>query len=656
MAKLTEEAAPSARADVSSILDNPEHALLDRLLRLISFSFCADEATVLFPERARSQLGGVEVETESLIAALGGWERSGLVLDAEREEAVRRALEDSGMRFAAGVPVRSGQLVIAYLVIADPVPRNISASPDMNALADFGCIVASLLELRMMASQALNAEFQAREIESRFRSTADSTPLLIWTATPDAQWSFVNQAWLDFTGSTEGQLLGDGWLDLIHPDDRQLCRNGWVNAVASRLPFQMEYRLRSRSDGYRWVLNQALPRFLPNDDFSGFAGSCTDVTHLHLESEQVVAEASAFAPGWEVSGALLATLDSTGRIRRLNSAAASTLRLTSQAARQQRIWEVLPEREQRQEMREAVQAVAARKCARVVETDCEDTSGCPVPISWTLQAQTRPDGRIHEILCSGRNTTAERKTLDSLHRAAAVVESSDDAIYHTNRSGTILTWNAAAERTFGFTREEIVGQFVSLLIPPECMSEFELMLARIDGGETTVKRVTTRLHKDGHRVPVAVSASAVRDERGRVIGKAVMARDLTQEKSQEAELRRKDGLCRALIDNALDLVTVVAASGVVLFASPSYHESLGYEPEEMVGQNGFDFIHPDDLPRVRARFNETTAAPEATLRLRLRFRRKDGSWCPLESRLKNLLDDAELCGVVINSRVLDDPV
>ena len=177
---------------------------------------------MLFPERARTQLGGEEVETQTLIAAQGDWDHSGLVLDTEDEASARRALEDSGMRFAAGVPVRSGEVVIAYLVIAD-----ISTSPDMNALADFGCVVASLLELRMMASQTLNAEFQAREIESRFRSTADSAPLLIWTATPDAQWSFVNQAWLDFTGSTKGQLVGEGWLDMVHPD-------GWCH-LESRL-------------------------------------------------------------------------------------------------------------------------------------------------------------------------------------------------------------------------------------------------------------------------------------------------------------------------------------------------------------------------------------------------------------------------------------
>jgi PAS domain S-box-containing protein len=145
----------------------------------------------------------------------------------------------------------------------------------------------------------------------------------------------------------------------------------------------------------------------------------------------------------------------------------------------------------------------------------------------------------------------------------------------------------------------------------------------------------------------------VRDEGGHVIGKAVVVRDLTDEKQREAELRRKDGLCRALIDNAIDLVTVVNAAGVMLFASPSLKDSLGYEPEEIVGQNGFDFIHPDDLSRVRTLFDKTTSSPESTLRLRLRIRRKDGSWCDLESRLKNLLDDVELGGVVINSRVLD---
>jgi PAS domain S-box-containing protein len=648
------EALPSNSAtDVASILDNPEGRLLDRVLRLISYTFNADEAVVLFPERDRQMLGMVEIETEPLVAALGGWERPGLVLDARDDDRLRSLLSGSDLRFAAGVPVKSGDLALAYLLVMSRSPRSLLASPDMNALADFGCVVASLLELRMVASQAMNAEFQARESESRFRSTADSAPLLIWTAGPDAQRSFVNRAWLDFAGCPAGELLGEGWLNLVHPDDRQICQDRWVDAVASRTPFQMEFRLRSGPNGYRWVLSQGLPRFLSNDGFNGFVGSCTDVTHLHFEVAQVAAEAHAVTPGWEVSGALIVALDPAGRIRRLNPAAAATLQLHSQAALHKRIWEVLPQPEDRPAMRDAIHAVASLKHAQTIETIFRDSAGCKLSVRWTLQAKVDHDERIQEILCSGSNTTVERVALESLRRAAAVVESSEDAIYHTNRSGTILTWNAAAERTFGFTEEDIVGQFASLLIPPDCMSEFELLLTRIDAGEGTVKRITTRLHKDGRRVPVAVAASAVRDEGGHVIGKAVMVRDLTAEKQREAELRRKDGLCRALIENAIDLVTVVNAAGVMLFASPSFKDSLGYEPEELVGQNRFDFIHPDDLARARTLFNHTTETPEATLGLRLRYRRKDGSWCNLESRLKNLLDDGELGGVLINARVLD---
>ena len=643
-------------AGVVSILDNPERLSLDRVLRLVSFSFRADDAVVLFPGTGRQMLGMVEVETEALIAALGGWDRASVVLDVQNDDRLQILLEGSGRRFAAGVPIQTGGLTIAYLLVADRSPRPILASTDMNALRDFAGVVGSLLDLRMAASQAMKGEFQAKEIESRFRSTADSAPLLIWTAAPDAQWSYVNRAWIEFTGCSEQELLDEGWLEVIHPDDRQPSYESWLDAVSRRVPFQMEYRLRSRSDGYRWILSQVVPRFLPNDEFNGFVGSCTDVTHLHLEVERIAAEANAVALGWEVSGALLVTLDFVGRIRCLNSAAAATLQLSPRAVRHRRIWEVLPHPEQRQAMKEAIDVVAAQRRAQTVDTEYEDADGRRLAVSWTLQAKTDHDGRVHEILCSGRNTTAERETLDSLRRSAAIVESSEDAIYHTNRSGTVLAWNAAAQRIFGYTAQEIVGQFVSLLIPPECMSEFELMLARIDGGETPVRRVTTRLHKDGHRVPVVVAASAVRDAKGRVIGKALIARDLTREKNQEAELRRKDRLCRALFENALHLVTVAAADGIILFASRSYKDSLGYEPEEMVGQNGFDFIQSDDRERVRQVFNNTAAAQDQTPRLRLRFRRKDGSWCSSDSRLKNVIDDAELGGVVINSRVLDDQV
>lgn len=647
---------PTAYTEAASatLPDRGERALLERVLKLTSYTFHVDESVILYPGQRQSILRAVEMETDTLVEVLGGWDRPVIVLDTAEEEKFRPLLACTGARFLAGAPVRSGGLAIAYLLIAGYSPRSVAIAPDIEVLCEFARVLASLLELQLVASEARNAEYKAREIEDRFRSTANSAPILIWTATADGSWAFVNHAWLEFTGCMDSQLLCEGWLDQVHPEDREQCYERWLQAVANRSPYQMEHRIRSRSGGYRWVVNQALPRFLPDGAFSGFVGSCTDITHLYLEAHNLAAESHISAPGWEASGALVVLLDPSGRILRINAAAAATLRLSPQMDLHKHIWDVLAKPEDGQAIQKAVRLVAEQKSARTVETrHTNEMCGAGV-ISWTLQAQQDEYGCVNHIICSGHDTTGETRIEQLLCRTAAVVETADDAIYHTNRSGTILAWNGAAERLFGYTEKEILGKSVSLLIPPEGQSEFELLLARIEAGEPTSRRNTTRLHKDGRRVPVAITASAVRDALGKLIGKVVVARDLTEKEQRDAELRKKDALCRALIENAVDVIAMVDAAGTIMFISPSCQELLGWHTDEMIGRNRLEFYHPHDRGAAQALLDKIRTAPESTACGQLRFRKRDGSYCRIACRVRNVLHDAELAGILINARVVED--
>jgi PAS domain S-box-containing protein len=121
----------------------------------------------------------------------------------------------------------------------------------------------------------------AEETESRFRTLADSAPVLLWMSGEDGLCDFFNQGWLKFTGRSLDHELGNGWAEGIHPEDFARSMQTYLEAFVARRAFSMEYRLRRHDGEYRWIFDQGAPRFDGSNCFVGFIGSCVDVTAQH---------------------------------------------------------------------------------------------------------------------------------------------------------------------------------------------------------------------------------------------------------------------------------------------------------------------------------------------------------------------------------------
>jgi PAS domain S-box-containing protein len=135
--------------------------------------------------------------------------------------------------------------------------------------------VASHLEL---ARVRYEGEQALRESEERFRTMADTAPVLIWMAGVDTLCTYFNRPWLEFTGRSLEAEIGTGWAEGVHSDDVQQCWNTYLPAFEARKEFRIEFRLRSHSGEYRWMLGSGVPRYSPDGTFSGYIGSCMDIT------------------------------------------------------------------------------------------------------------------------------------------------------------------------------------------------------------------------------------------------------------------------------------------------------------------------------------------------------------------------------------------
>jgi PAS domain S-box-containing protein len=193
---------------------------------------------------------------------------------------------------------------------------------------------------------------------------------------------------------------------------------------------------------------------------------------------------------------------------------------------------------------------------------------------------------------------------------AGIVASSDDAIISKNLDGVITSWNKSAERIFGYSSDETIGQPVTLIIPPERANEEVKILERLRRGERVDHFETVRRRKDGTLIDVSLTISPVKDSSGKVVGASKVARDITEETRSAKALRASEERLRSILETTPECVKLVAPDGTLLHMNPPGLQMVGAScAEEVVGQSIYTLIAPEDRGRFRA-FNQRVCAGE----------------------------------------------
>ncbi|PIT05759.1 histidine kinase [Bradyrhizobium nitroreducens] len=208
---------------------------------------------------------------------------------------------------------------------------------------------------------------------------------------------------------------------------------------------------------------------------------------------------------------------------------------------------------------------------------------------------------LEREIAEHRRTEAARSHHAARERLfSAAVQSSDDAIVMQTLDAIITGWNPAAERLYGYSADEAIGQPTSIIVPPDRRAHGKDYLARIARGEPVERFETVRLRKDGTPVEISLSLSPIRGLSGEIIGVSGTAHSLTEARRAERQLQQQLEERRQIFDTSQDLIMIMDARGHIAQVSPSSETILGYRPDEMIGRSGADFIHPDHLELSRA--------------------------------------------------------
>ncbi len=235
--------------------------------------------------------------------------------------------------------------------------------------------------------------------------------------------------------------------------------------------------------------------------------------------------------------------------------------------------------------------------------------GAEWPIDDSASPMRDDHGNVLGAVLVFRDVTERKRAEEIGARLAAIIESSDDAIVSKTLDGVIRSWNAGAERLFGYTAAEAIGQPITMIIPPERLDEERTILDRLCRGERVEHMETVRIAKDGRRLDISLTVSPIRDDEGHVIGALKIARDITGRKQAETALCASEARYRAIVEATPECVKLVSQDGTLLQMNPAGLRMLETDETSAIGKSVYDVIAPEDRAAYRA-FNERVCQGE----------------------------------------------
>jgi PAS domain S-box-containing protein len=420
------------------------------------------------------------------------------------------------------------------------------------------------------------------------------------------------------------------WTELaerIHPDDRAAVELARQQALRTRTDYSVDYRIVRPSGAERWIATHGRGIYSERGLNLGMSGVVQDITELknaHAGIEERERQLSlVYHHVSDVIFNLSVEPDGGFRFQTVNEPFLAATGLAKTAVIGRRIEEVIPEPSRSLALAYYRRALAEKKTVRWEQTTHAASGENVGIVSVTPVFDSK--GHILNLIGTVHDVSERRRSEEARLRLAAVVESSDDAIYSTTLEGIINSWNRGAERMFGYRAPDMIGQSLALLFPPERIEEESSILKRLLAGERIDHYETTRRRRDGTRIDVAVTVSPIHDTASRIVGISKIARDVTARRSSEEALRASEQRFRDLADAMPQIVWTANQEGYLDYYNRRWYDYTGMPQDGKGDASWTPVVHPDDLERTRQEWLASVSTGKP-FEIEARYKNREGQY------------------------------
>jgi PAS domain S-box-containing protein len=395
--------------------------------------------------------------------------------------------------------------------------------------AYMGMMMVSALVLAAALAERQRAEEKTRESEKLFRQLAESIREVFWmTNLEKTEMVYISPGYEQIWGRSCASLYASpqGWLTAIHPEDRERIREAALTRQV-RGDYHEEYRIVRPDGSIRWIRDRAFPVRDESGSIYRIAGIAEDIT----ERKRAELQLTTLAHAVESTAEMICITDLEDRFTFVNRAFQNAYGYT-EAEIIGKTCDVLFSPGNPARLMEEIleQSHSGGWRGELIDLR-KDGTEFPIFLS-TSQIKDRT-GRVIGLMGVAQDITERKQAEAQSQQLASVVQSSNDAIISATKEGVIVSWNQAAERIFGYTANEAIGNRISIVIPPDRLEEAAEVMRKAALGEKVVNFEAVRRRKDGTLFEATLTVSPVRNAAGETAGISAIVRDITEKKQLE---------------------------------------------------------------------------------------------------------------------------